>query len=507
MGSLPQDKTPSVSPLLEAGIDRTPGKSRRSAAGRKRGRMRLLSLGVLSLIGLILMTWVAPHSSQTSASLSMQQGSTGRAPASAQGGLNGSAGGSLATGKMFGGSGPNGTCQNSSAGEIITMIMHDFGWSQQFLSPRWQNDTTDQLCNDHWIWETNQNLRVSDVLTTLQWPPDLLQPQYLTQGVLVQPLVKIDPVAANKQQQNQQNQQQQGSGGNCVSLTGGIDFGACLSGFWNAIAQGAQNALTGFIDWVTSFGFMFVTPAALTYKHGVVVNLWNWSLGVADAALALFLVIGGYNAMLRHSLGTSYATVLEFLPRIALAAVAANFSLTFIASFIELNNTLCIAVQGALATAGAGDLSLTFGNLLNLAGMPFYAAIAYLIELVFAAILSVQMLVRIALLDLLTVLSPIWLLLLGLRQTERWGRLGAAAFSATLFLQFLQVLDLGLGSALVASFGHASATPVTILVGIASLYLAFRLPGMLYGAVLRPVEGASGDAANAGERIAMILAA
>jgi hypothetical protein len=74
-------------------------------------------------------------------------------------------------------------------------------------------------------------------------------------------------------------------------------------------------------------------------------------------------------------------------------------------------------------------------------------------------------------------------------------------------LQFVQIVDLGMGSALVASFGHASATPVTILVGIAALYLAFRIPGMLYGAVLRPVEGAGADAANAGERIAMILAA
>jgi len=493
VGSLQQDNAASVSPLAEAGIERTPP-SRKKERRARRSRTSLLSSAALALIGLILMAWVAPHSSPPT-------------PAQ-QGGLHGGIAVSGATGTLYGGSGPNGTCQNSSSGEIITMIMHDFGWSPSFLNPKWQNDTTDQLCNDHWIWETNVNLRVSAVLSTLKWPPDLLQQQYLTQGTLVQPLTTIDPVAANKQQQQRQQQgSANASSGSCLSLTGGIDFGACLSGFWNAIAQGIQNAFTGFIDWVTSFGFMFVTPAGLTYKDGVVINLWNWSLGVADAALALLLVIGGYNAMLRHSLGANYATVLEFLPRIALAAVAATFSLTFISSFIELNNTLCIAVQGALATAGAGDLSLTFGNILNILSMPFYAAIAYIIELAFAAILSVQMLVRIALLDLLIVLSPIWLLLLGLKQTERWGRLGAAAFAATLFLQFLQVVDLGVGSALVASFGHANSTPVAILVGIASLYLAFRLPGMLYGAVLRPIEGAGGDAANAGERIAMILAA
>lgn len=292
---------------------------------------------------------------------------------------------------------------------------------------------------------------------------------------------------------------------NCISF-GGIDWGACLTGLGNAIMGGISSAITGIIDWATSFGFLFVTPAALTYKHGVVANLWQWSLGVVDAALVLFLVIGGYNAMVRHAIGARYHDILEFLPRLVLAAVAANFSLMFISSFIELNNTLNISVMGALATAGAGNVSLPFG-ILNIVTLPFYEAILYLIDLLFALLLVIQQLVRIALLDVLTILAPIGLFCLALPQTQRWGRLWALGFTATLFLQFLQVLVIGIGSALVASFGHASATPISLLVGGAALYLAFKIPGMLYGTLLRPIEGAGADAANAADRIATVVAA
>jgi len=382
------------------------------------------------------------------------------------------------------------------------MIMHDFNWNSTFLSPKWQTDTTDQLCNDHWIWNTTQNLRVSDVLSTLQWPPDLLQQQYLTQGVQVQPLAKIDQVAASKQQQQQQ---QQASGGSCISLSG-IDWGACWSGFWGAISQGITNAFHSFIDWATSFIPMFTTSPDLTYNQGVVKNLWAWSLGVADAALGLFLVIGGYNALMRHAVGANYHSIIEFLPRLILAAVAANFSLNFIGSFIELNNALCLGVQGALATAGAGDLSLPWG-ILNIANLPFYAASVYLVEGFISLLLVVQAVLRIALLDVLSILAPIWTLMLGLKQTERFGKLGATAFGATCFLQFLQSLTIGTGSALIAGFGHGSDTPITMLVGLGAVYLAFKLPGMLYGAVLRPIENGSSSAGDMGARLAMLLAA
>src|SRR5260370_20629898 len=150
----------------------------------------------------------------------------------------------------------------------------------------------------------------------LQWPSDLLDPQFAGRPVALRPIQSFDTRTLQAQAQQKPANQPGATNGNCMSFPGGIDFGACLAAVGSALGLLVSNALTSFIDWVTSFGFDFITPPGLTYHHGVVTNLWGWALGVADAALALFLVIGGYNAMLRHTLGASYHSVLEFLPRI-----------------------------------------------------------------------------------------------------------------------------------------------------------------------------------------------
>lgn len=491
----------------------SPEKEKRSWRNRDRGekgarrrmplRFRLLYVLIMSVVGVIVIShapWQSFSSTNSFSSSPQQPGASitqSSVPSTSTPGLSALNGGVQAqptpssstptgsTGKMYGGSGSNGTCAKTSSGSITFMIKQDFGWDPSVLNSKWRNDTTDQLCNDYWYWTVNADIEVSSVLTALHWPADLLQQQYLNQPTLVQPLSKVDPVVAAQQQQQQQNNS---SGGSCVGV-GGIDFGACWSGFWGAVGQGLGNFLHGLLDWLTSFIPMFTTSPELSYSAQVVINLWQWALGVADAALVLFLVIGGYNAMMRHALGASYHSVLEFVPRLVLALVAANFSLPILSSFIELNNALCLGVQGALATAGISQ-SLP-AIVFNIIGLPSYEIIAYLTEAVMEILLLVEAIVRLGLLDLLLVLSPIWLFLLGLKQTERFGKLGAAAFGATCFLQFLQVLDVGLGSGLMASLGQNTLAPFVILVGIADLYLAFKLPGMLYGAVLRPVESSS----------------
>jgi hypothetical protein len=489
-----------------AGLDRKAGRRRR----RRPLRLRLLYIAVLCVVALLMM-WLAPHPPILAPNSSALVKPGGGVPTSPEpGGLGGV---TLtqqlgAAGLMYGGNGTNGACLGTS-GSIPKMLTFDFGWNgaalAHFINTKWRGDTADQLCNDHYTWDIAVTMPVQNAIQQLMWPADLLDPNYVSRPVALRPIQSFDTRTLQAQAQQKGVNQPADPNGSCISLSG-IDWGACWSGFWGAISQGIASVFHGFIDWATSFIPMFTTSPALTYNQGVVKNLWAWSLGVADAALALFLVIGGYNALLRHTLGANYHGVLEFLPRLILAAIAANFSLNFIASFIELNNALCLGVQGALATAGAGDLSLPWG-ILNIVTLPFYAASVYLIEGFISLLLVVQAVLRIALLDFLTILAPIWLLMLGLKQTERFGKLGATAFGATCFLQFLQSLAIGSGSALIAGFGHSSLTPITMLVGLGTVYLAFKIPGMLYGAVLRPIENGSSSAGDMGARLAMLLAA
>ena len=259
---------------------------------------------------------------------------------------------------------------------------------------------------------------------------------------------------------------------------------SALSGFWKSLTQWCRDSLQAIIDGATSFGFMFVTPKALTYGHAVVQSLSNWMFLVMDGLLTLFLVVAGYSYMFGGA-----QRFQDVAPRLVLAAICAHFSLFFLGQVIEVCNTLCTSVLGALATAGIGDLRLPLG-LLNWATAPEYLILVYLIEMLGAVLLIGQMLLRVALLDFLLITAPLgWLLCFGLSGSlpgaRVWGQVWAQTFVATLVAQLLQVLCLGLGSALIASFGHGTITPISILVGIATLFLAGKIPDLLLTNVMR----------------------
>jgi hypothetical protein len=270
---------------------------------------------------------------------------------------------------------------------------------------------------------------------------------------------------------------------------------SALGSLGSSFEQWVRDSLQSLIDAASSWGFLFITPKAITYGHAVVLALEKWVLLVMDSLLTLFLVIGGYNSMFGE-----YQRFRELAPRLVVAAIAANASLFVLGQFIEVNNTLCTGVLGILASAGIGDLKLPLG-LINWATAPAYLMVVYLIELVFTVLLIVQMLLRIALLDLLLVLAPLGLLCFALPQTRAWGTLWAQAFVATLIAQFLQLLCLGLGAALIASFGHASITPVSILVGIAAVFLAGKIPDMLLSNVMRARVLSSNSAKEFGQHV------
>jgi len=61
----------------------------------------------------------------------------------------------------------------------------------------------------------------------------------------------------------------------------------------------------------------------------------TWSIGVVDAAVAVFIVLAGYNIMIARQIGASYTDVATFIPRIALSVMAANLCLFFLQFFIS----------------------------------------------------------------------------------------------------------------------------------------------------------------------------
>ncbi|GER88950.1 hypothetical protein KDW_31120 [Dictyobacter vulcani] len=248
-----------------------------------------------------------------------------------------------------------------------------------------------------------------------------------------------------------------------------------LNGLFSSFAHSFADFLQGLLSWAKTFGFMFITPDGLTYTQPVVIHLHAWMVGVMDSLLVLALILGGYKVMLGQ-----HDVLREFAPGFLFAAISGTFSLFFITQAIQLQNALCVSLLGVLASAGVGDLSLPLG-VINWATAPAYEVLTYLIDLLMCVCLSIQMLVRIGLLDFLIVLAPLGLLC--------FRRLWIHAFLSTLLLQFFQTVCIGLGSTLIASFGHASYSVISMLVGIATLYIAFKLPGMMLSNVVRHSVG------------------
>lgn len=261
-------------------------------------------------------------------------------------------------------------------------------------------------------------------------------------------------------------------------------FQNVLGGFLGALGQGLKAAL----DTAQSFNFLSQTPPGLSYQHPDVRRLWGGLRAVADAALALVAMAGGYNVLLRRHLGARYDGAFELLPRLAVGALLVNTSLWWGALAVDADNVLCSAI-GAAGFPGwgriAGDAALAAGA--GVAAVVWTPAqlvlvIALLLYLGLCLVFVLQMLMRLVLVDVLLIVAPLGLLCWILPQTQRWARLWSSTFVSAVFTQFVQVAALVLAGDLLSAIGSGAGPAGTVLgpfLGLATLILVLKLPGFV----------------------------
>ncbi|GAA3615951.1 hypothetical protein GCM10022419_121540 [Nonomuraea rosea] len=165
---------------------------------------------------------------------------------------------------------------------------------------------------------------------------------------------------------------------------------------------------------------------------------------VANALLALFVLAAGVIVMAYGSVQTS-TTAAEVAPRLVVAAITLNFSLTLCQYAIELANGLVAALLGeGVDGRRAGDLIAN--KLTNPVGQ-LQSPQMFLIwmiglAVVMGLILAFIAIVRVALLLFLMIAAPLALLCHALPQTEHIARLWWRAFTGVLIMQVLQALVL-----------------------------------------------------------------
>ena len=218
------------------------------------------------------------------------------------------------------------------------------------------------------------------------------------------------------------------------------------------------------------------TPPEGSYDNRVVTDLWNVVRRAALALLGVIVTIGGLNVLLKDRIGAPYHEAAEFLARVPLGAALASASLWLVQLPIDLNNALCGLVGGTAMTAWLDAP----------AGVQTFASlIAGLLYLIFALCLLLQMVLRLALIDVLIVVAPLALVCWVLPQTQGWARQWTSTFTAAVFVQFVQVVTLKLGTALFVDLTPQSSVAGALLpsiLGIATLVLTLRIPDIMRSA-------------------------
>lgn len=273
-------------------------------------------------------------------------------------------------------------------------------------------------------------------------------------------------------------------------------------GIWGGLEQMVADCWTQVLDWLGSFTFVLQTPGALSYEHWVVVAGYRWSLALLGGLTSLALVAAGYQLMIGVRREGSVAWA-EQMWSLVLALVLAFFGLALVKQAVELCNLASRALLIIFGGSAAGTLG--FQDLwsgIRTVTAPLAWILFAIVALIILLLLSITRLVQIALLDLLIALMPIWLLMMATPGLRPYGRLASTLLFEVLLCQVAQDATLAMGAALVAGIGHATATPISLLVGLAGCYLALRVPAILS----RTVQAAQGSLPGLGEQVVALAA-
>jgi hypothetical protein len=216
--------------------------------------------------------------------------------------------------------------------------------------------------------------------------------------------------------------------------------------------------------------------------HDRVQLFWQYSLGIANALLVLVIVVAGAIVMHHETVQTSYA-LKDALPRIGLAAVAANASLAISAQMVSFANALSSGfLTGGIDPAKASE-SLTDYILNPVTSGGIFIVLLGLVCNVFAVVLLVLYVARAAVIVLLVCAAPLMLLAHALPQTEQIAYLWWRAMTAALAVQVVQALILAAAvEVFLTPSGRwvlglpGTGTLIDLLVGLCLLWLLVKVP-------------------------------
>ena len=232
------------------------------------------------------------------------------------------------------------------------------------------------------------------------------------------------------------------------------------------------------------------TPAEMTYLHPIVREAWMVVWAITSAMLVAILGWMGLSFTIQEHLGQTQAGWREMVPRLLLGLVAAATSLWWCGLVIDVAHAVSSFVAASLGLS-AGDLLRSSAQTLLTAvevgsvGMALLLALLYLVYGFFVLYVLLQLVMRLALIDLLIALAPAALGLWILPHTAGWGRHWLRLFMTTVSQQAIQLIALAMGFGMlnlladIAAFEPIQDLVWKLLLSLAFVYLATRVPALL----------------------------
>jgi len=93
-----------------------------------------------------------------------------------------------------------------------------------------------------------------------------------------------------------------------------------VNAVFTLIGQAMLEAIRGFVDWALGMGgsslnFVTRTPAEGTYDSPTVRSLYDFSRAIVNVALAVVVMWGGFNVIIKEHTRSPYHEAMELLPR------------------------------------------------------------------------------------------------------------------------------------------------------------------------------------------------
>ena len=265
-----------------------------------------------------------------------------------------------------------------------------------------------------------------------------------------------------------------------------------------AIDDWFRSLVTDALDPVlTLLGHTLLATPNVTGR-GRVGGLWRMAEGIADAFLVLFVLVGGAIVMGHETLQTRTA-LRDVLPRVVVAAIAVNASLGLASLCISVADSMSVAVLGQGVSAANAAVVLRQLVLGSLASGGIFVVLLGGVVAVLAVVLLATYVVRLALVVVLVVAAPIFLVCHALPQTEGLAKLWWRAFAGALGVQVAQSLVLitalrvFLATGGPANLGIASTGGVVdLLVSACLCWVLVKIPGWVSRVVFAGRKGHGG---------------